>query len=177
MREHRRVPPQAACRSIRRGATGIAGAPRPIPTPAAAPARPEILVLLVVELVVQIVVFVELLLLELVVEVLVQVLVLFEVFELFLVETVAATLERPVRRVTGQHCHPQLRLWLMGRTSDPACVTTPRPPAARGRACAAPRRAGRACAAAPTTASPRSVRRPRCTRAPARASPGAAAPK
>src|SRR6266436_4739296 len=73
------------------------------------------------KLVVQIVVFVEvvqlllvkLVLLQLVVEVLVQVLVLFEVLELLVVETVAATLERPVRRLTGQHCHPQLRLRLM----------------------------------------------------------------
>src|SRR2546422_3166525 len=39
---------------------------------------------------------IELVLLQLVVEVLVQVLVLFEVFELLVVETVAATLERPV---------------------------------------------------------------------------------
>src|SRR6266699_502805 len=72
-------------------------APRPL-------LRPKLLVLFVVELVVQIVVFVE---------VLVQVLVLFEVLELLVVETVAATLERPVRRLTGQHCHPQLRLRLM----------------------------------------------------------------
>src|SRR2546428_5621070 len=89
-------------------------APRPL-------LGPKLLVLFVVELVVQIVVFVEvvqlllvkLVLLQLVVEVLVQVLVLFEVLELLVVETVAATLERPVRRLTGQHCHPQLRLCLM----------------------------------------------------------------
>src|SRR6266699_3547480 len=62
-------------------------APRPL-------LRPKLLVLFVVELVVQIVVFVE-------------------VLQLLVVETVAATLERPVRRLTGQHCHPQLRLRLM----------------------------------------------------------------
>src|SRR6266704_3646831 len=97
---------------------------RPYPSLPIAPRpllRPKLLVLFVVELVVQIVVFVEvvqlllvkLVLLQLVVEVLVQVLVLFEVLELLVVETVAATLERPVRRLTGQHCHPQLRLRLM----------------------------------------------------------------
>src|SRR5436309_11787681 len=87
--------------------------PRPFP-------RPELLILLVVELVVQVVVLVEivqvllvkLVLVQLVVEVLVEVLVLFEVSELLVAETVAATLERPVRRLTGQHCHPQLGLWL-----------------------------------------------------------------
>src|SRR5204863_3591032 len=93
--------------------------PRPFP-------RPELLVLLVVELVVQVVVLVEivqvllvqLVLVQLVVEVLVQVLVLFEVSELLVAETVAATLERPVRRLTGQHCHPQLGLrWLFERAS------------------------------------------------------------
>src|SRR5438876_2576623 len=100
--------------------------PRPFP-------RPELLVLLVVELVVQVVVLVEivqvllvqLVLVQLVVEVLVQVLVLFEVSELLVAETVAATLERPVRRLTGQHCHPQLGLWLWCeraiRFSPPPC--------------------------------------------------------
>src|SRR6185295_3900582 len=56
---------------------------------------------------------VKLVLVQLVVEVLVQVLVLFEVSELLFAETVAATLERPVRRLTGQHCHPQLGLRLL----------------------------------------------------------------
>src|SRR3989441_10643852 len=62
--------------------------------------------------IVQILLF-KLVLVQLVVEVLVQVLVLFEVSELLFAETVATTLERPVRRLTGQHCHPQLglRLW------------------------------------------------------------------
>src|SRR5207253_3348856 len=64
----------------------------------------------------------QLVLVQLVVEVLVQVLVLFEVFELFFAETVAATLERPIRRLTGQHCHPQLRLWLVVRTSLPVLL-------------------------------------------------------
>src|SRR5439155_19035473 len=98
-------------------------APRPL-------LGPKLLVLFVVELVVQIVVFVEvvqilllqLVLVQLVVEVLVQVLVLFEVFELFFAETVAATLERPIRRLTGQHRHPQLRLWLVVRTSLPVLL-------------------------------------------------------
>src|SRR5213078_1205014 len=92
-----------------------------LPIPPRSFARPELLVLFVVKFVIQVVVFVEivqillveLVLIQLVVEVLVQVLVLFEVFELFVVETVAATLERPVRRLTGQHRHPQLRLRLM----------------------------------------------------------------
>src|SRR6266550_2193655 len=92
-----------------------------LPIPARSLLRPELIVFLVVELVVQVVVLVEivqvllfkLVLVQLVVEVLVQVLVLFEVSELLFAETVAATLERPVRRLTGQHCHPQLglRLW------------------------------------------------------------------
>src|SRR2546422_940421 len=61
----------------------------------------------------------QLVLVQVLVEVLVQVLVLFEVFELLIAETVATTLERPVRRVTGQHCHPQLRLTMLSRdTSD-----------------------------------------------------------
>src|SRR2546428_13325538 len=62
--------------------------------------------------IVQVLLF-KLVLVQLVVEVLVQVLVLFEVSELRFAETVAATLERPVRRLTGQHCHSQLgfRLW------------------------------------------------------------------
>src|SRR6266699_2631247 len=52
----------------------------------------------------------ELVLIQVVVEVLVEALVLFEFLEILFVETVAATLERPVRRVTGQHCHPLLVL-------------------------------------------------------------------
>src|SRR5207244_9857141 len=93
----------------------------PVPARSRSLLRPELVVFLVVELVVQVVVLVEivqillfkLVLVQLVVEVLVQVLVLFEVSELLFAETVAATLERPVRRLTGQHCHPQLglRLW------------------------------------------------------------------
>src|SRR5439155_27159058 len=91
---------------------------RSLPVPPRPLLGAELLVLVVVEFVVQVVVLVEivqlllvkLVLVQLVVEVLVQVLVLFEVFELFVAETVAATLERPVRRLTGQHCHPQLRL-------------------------------------------------------------------
>src|SRR2546425_990588 len=94
--------------------------PLSFPIPPRSLPRPELLVLFVVELVVQVVVLVQvvqvllvkLVLVQLVVEVLVQVLVLFEVSELF-VETVAAALERPVRRLTGQHCHPQLGLGLM----------------------------------------------------------------
>src|SRR6185437_13818778 len=74
--------------------------------------RPELVVFVVVELVVQVVVLVEIVHV-LLVEVLVQVLVLFEVSELLFAETVAATLERPVRRLTGQHCHPQLGLRLL----------------------------------------------------------------
>src|SRR5882672_5644732 len=88
----------------------------PVPARSRSLLRPELVVFVVVELVVQVVVLVEIvrvLLIKLVVEVLVQVLVLFEVSELLFAETVAATLERPVRRLTGQHCHPQLglRLW------------------------------------------------------------------
>src|SRR6267142_213324 len=93
----------------------------PVPARSRSLLRPELVVFVVVELVVQVVVLVEivrvllikLVLVQLVVEVLVQVLVLFEVSELLFAETVAATLERPVRRLTGQHCHPQLglRLW------------------------------------------------------------------
>src|SRR5260370_31424916 len=106
------------------------GAPRsPPPSLPVAPrpfARPKLLVLFVVELVVQIVVFVEvvqillvkLVLFQLVVEVLVQVLVLFEVFELLVVETVAATLDRPVRRLAGPHLHPHL--WLRFTLYEPS---------------------------------------------------------
>src|SRR5204862_2458876 len=93
----------------------------PVPARSRSLLRPELIVFLVVELVVQVVVLVEivqvllfkLVLIQLVVEVLVQVLVLFEVSELLFAETVAATLERPVRRLTGQHCHPQLGLRLL----------------------------------------------------------------
>src|SRR5438876_2284842 len=121
--------------------------PRPFP-------RPELLVLLVVELVVQVVVLVEivqvllvqLVLVQLVVEVLVQVLVLFEVSELLVAETVAATLERPVRRLTGQHCHPQLGLWLWCeralRLSPPAVLrllSRPRVPRQLATLCGAQR--------------------------------------
>src|SRR5207249_4681553 len=124
--ERRRPACAYAGRSLRRVPTG----PPSLPVPPRSLLRPELLVFLVVEFVVQVVVFVEvvqlllvkLVLLQLVVEVLVQVLVLFEVFELFVVETVAATLERPVRRLTGQHCHPQLRLRLMVRTSYSGAV-------------------------------------------------------
>src|SRR6266566_1944741 len=76
------------------------------PFPPRALPRAGLVLLFVVEFVVQIVVLVE------VVEVLVEALVLFEFLEILFVETVAATLERPVRRVTGQHCHPLLGLWL-----------------------------------------------------------------
>src|SRR5438128_11355042 len=80
-------------------------APRPL-------LGPKLLVLFVVELVVQIVVFVEvvqlllvkLVLLQLVVEVLFQVIVLCEVFDVLLLGTLAATIERPVRRLTERHC-------------------------------------------------------------------------
>src|SRR5207244_262488 len=123
--------------------------------------RPELVLLVIVEFVVQLVVLVEivqvllfkLVLVQLVVEVLVQVLVLFEVSELLVVETVATTLERPVRRLTGQHCHPQLRSWLL-LTSYPTLPTTPRPTARCAPACAAPWRPARARAAGWTTASP-----------------------
>src|SRR5207244_1709352 len=89
---------------------------------------PELLVLVVVELVVQFVVLVEivqvllikLVLIQLVVEVFVQVLVFLEVSELLFVETAATTLERPVRRLTRQHCHPQLTLWLVNELPDAA---------------------------------------------------------
>src|SRR2546425_9901990 len=68
--------------------------------------------------IVQVLLF-KLVLIQLVVEVLVQVLVLFEVSELLFAETVAATLERPVRRLTGQHCHPQLGLRLLFARASP----------------------------------------------------------
>src|SRR5882762_1994307 len=117
-------------------------------------------VFLVVELVVQVVVLVEivqvllfkLVLVQLVVEVLVQVLVLFEVSELLFAETVAATLERPVRRLTGQHCHPQLGLWLLFERAIRLSPTTPPPTAHCAPACGAPWRPARACAAEWTTA-------------------------
>src|SRR6266566_24568 len=91
-----------------------------LPFPPRALPRAGLVLLFVVEFVVQIVVLVEvvqvlvleLVLIQVVVEVLVEALVLFEFLEILFVETVAATLERPVRRVTGQHCHPLLGLWL-----------------------------------------------------------------
>src|SRR5207245_1876887 len=152
------------------------GPPPSLPLALRSFARPEFLVLpLVVELVIQIVVLIEviqvlvlqLVLVQVLVEVLVQVLVLFEVFELLIAETVATTLERPVRRVTGQHCHPQLRLWLQVSNEQVAVrATVPPPPAPRdARVCGVPTRAARVCATAGTTASPRSTRRPRCIRA------------
>src|SRR6266700_1257335 len=70
-----------------------------LPFPPRALPRAGLVLLFVVEFLVQIVV-----------EVLVEALVLFEFLEILFVETVAATLERPVRRVTGQHCHPLLGL-------------------------------------------------------------------
>src|SRR2546425_452256 len=99
----------------------------PVPARSRSLLRPELIVFLVVELVVQVVVLVEivqvllfkLVLVQLVVEVLVQVLVLFEVSELLFAETVAATLERPVRRLTGQHCHPQLGFRLLFERAAP----------------------------------------------------------
>src|SRR3989441_7812203 len=99
----------------------------PVPARSRSLLRPELIVFLVVELVIQVVVFVEivqvllfkLVLIQLIVEVLVQVLVLFEVSELLFAETVAATLERPVRRLTGQHCHPQLGLRLLFERASP----------------------------------------------------------
>src|SRR5437762_1258919 len=96
--------------------TGLASPRSSLPLPPRSLLGAELVLLFVVELVVQIVVLVEvvqvlvleLVLIQLVVEVLVEVLVLFEFLEILFVETVAATLERPVRRVTGQHCHPRL---------------------------------------------------------------------
>src|SRR5207247_11103367 len=128
--------------------------PLSVPLPPRSLPLPELLVLFVVELVVQVVVLVQvvqvllvkLVLVQLVVEVLVQVLVLFEVSELF-VDTVAAALERPVRRLTGQHCHPQLGLGLMVNEpsgSAPPPATTPPPPARYGPTCDAPWRPSRA---------------------------------
>src|SRR6266566_4690262 len=79
------------------------------PFPPRALPRAGLVLLFVVEFVVQVLVL-ELVLIQVVVEVLVEALVLFEFLEILFVETVAATLERPVRRVTGQHCHPLLGL-------------------------------------------------------------------
>src|SRR2546425_4805253 len=135
----------------------------PVPARSRSLLRPELIVFLVVELVVEVVVLVEivqvllfkLVLVQLVVEVLVQVLVLFEVSELLFAETVAATLERPVRRLTGQHCHSQLGLWLLfERAIRPPLpsATTPRPTARSAPACDAPSRPARACAIGWTTA-------------------------
>src|SRR6266850_93591 len=85
----------------------------PVPARSRSLLRPELVVQVVVLVEIVRVLLIKLVLVQLVVEVLVQVLVLFEVSELLFAETVAATLERPVRRLTGQHCHPQLglRLW------------------------------------------------------------------
>src|SRR6266850_1753742 len=107
----------------------------PVPARSRSLLRPELVVLV-----------------QLVVEVLVQVLVLFEVSELLFAETVAATLERPVRRLTGQHCHPQLGLWLLFERAIRLSPTTPPPTARSAPAYAAPWRPARACAAEWTTA-------------------------
>src|SRR5579859_955245 len=176
LRRHRWSP---AARKTRCGSmTACSRIPPPASMSVPLPPRPllrlEFVVLVIIELVVEVVVVVEvfpvlvvrIVLVQLVVEVFVQVLILFEFLELF-VDVVAATLERPLhRRCHGQHRHPQQRLELM--ETSPTTV----PPASRcGPASGAPWRPARACAAGWTTASPRSTRRPRYTRAPVPDSP------
>src|SRR3989442_2725553 len=185
MREHGAMLPHVWFRlsGVRFSPTSY-GPPPSLPLTLGSFARPEFLILLVVELVIQVVVLVEivqllvlqLVLVQVLVEVLVQVLVLFEVFELLMAETVATTLKRPVRRVTGQHCHPQLRLWLQVSNEQVAVRATIPPPPRGARACGVPTRAARACATAGTTASPRSIRRSRCIRGRAPTSSAAVAP-
>src|ERR1700694_4820522 len=156
--------------------------PRPsLPFPLRSLFRPELVVLTLIELVVEVVVvvvfavlIVELVLVQLIIEVFVELLVLFEFSEL-LVDLIAPPLERPVRRrLTGLHCH--LRLGFESN-DPPACPTPPAPRASRCEpACGARSRPRRACAAAETTASPRSARRPRYTPTPAPRRSGVAAP-
>src|SRR5258705_13907119 len=145
---------------------------------------PELVVFPLVELVVEVVVIVfvailivELVFIQIIIEVFVEFLVLFEFSEL-LVDVVAPALERPGRRrLAGLHCPPPAEVSVERLLQDP-CPTPPTTPASRcGPACGGRSRPRDACAAAATTASPRSTRRLRCTPRPAPRSSGVAAPR